>query len=158
MYRAMVEYFADIDFDEVGVSYYIATVILSVDDEEDRTLKRDLVSTDNEVVPAGTKFISWHVRYDPRVDFFHLHLYPDQNSVEEDSPIICKVAINDVFGKSKDLEDRLLALESRYKELEERHKDLEEKYNDLYNRPPELGGPGYIEAMEDFDNKRNGSN
>lgn len=136
---------------EIDCGFGVVSIVS--DAETPHILKIDLLDANKVVVPAGTSIMQWHIDQDINDDVVEVRLYPDQNCIDEDEPIICKVFVNELFLQSTVSRDRLKEVESKYKELEEDHKELEDAYNDLYNRPPELGGPGYIEAKEDFNSK-----
>ena len=150
MYKAIVNTLFDLDSDQIEIDVDRDEVSIYAASEDSHILRIDLqVVNSVRVVSAGTKILQWNIIQGFNDDFMNVHLYPDDNSIEEDEPIICKVSSDDLLAGSKACQDRL-------KEVERKYKELEEKYNDLYNRPPELGGPGYIEAMEDFRIKAEG--
>lgn len=157
MYEAIVETIFKTNLEEIEIhTGYVRTKVTSKS-KGSHILKVNLFRDNNVLLTAGTCIHHWSINHDLDDYYVDVCLYLDQHSLEIDKSMKCMISFANLLTQSNAYRDRLSEAEKRLQEVEEKYRALEKKYralekeyNDVYNRPPELGGPGYVEAMADF--------
>lgn len=162
MYRTIVSTLFEPKSDDIKIVVASPTVYVFSGSNDPDILRIDLLTTSNVNLAAGTKILNWSISHEKYVGLFEVQLNIVGTPGERGSQICCRISWDDVIalspeGQLKAMKLKHIELEEKYRKLEEKHRELEEKYSDIYNRPPEVGGPGYLEAMEDFNTRRQGS-